>query len=141
MAPTALSRTPPPSRVSQFAAALWWWLVHAHAAWVRRRLRSLAPGQPATGDRVGPDVAALLAAVEERFDVPTPNAGPARLSTVGDLYRHVLKYTPSNWPRPVTGRLPDSLWEYVVDVVQYETGLPRERLTRGARFVQDLGLH
>jgi acyl carrier protein len=79
---------------------------------------------------MGLDVVEMVMAVEAEFDLDIPDADAGRLATVGDLYWYVREHA----------AVTEDLWGRLLDVIERETAVKRERLHPEARFTRDLGL-
>ena len=93
---------------------------------------------------MGLDIVELVMEVEETFGIDIPDHDAERLRTVGDLYWYVREHVPdpavSNAAPHHAGTPVDEVWERLLDVIEKEAGLKRERLVPAARFVADLGM-
>jgi acyl carrier protein len=93
---------------------------------------------------MGLDIVEMVMEVEETFGIEVPNHDAERLRTVGDLYWYVREHVPnpptSDAARHDTGVPADEIWERLLDVIQKEAGVKRERLVPTARFADDLGM-
>ena len=93
---------------------------------------------------MGLDIVELVMAVEDAFQIDIPDVDAKHLRTVGDLYWYVREHAPGPTPAaplPEVGGAPaGELWERLLDVIERDTGVARERLVPSARFVEDLGL-
>jgi acyl carrier protein len=92
---------------------------------------------------MGLDIVELVMTVEETFGIEIPDRAAERLRTVGDLYWYVREHAPGEPALSAGSRdaVPaDELWDRLLDIIEKETGVDRERLTPAARFVDDLGL-
>jgi acyl carrier protein len=84
---------------------------------------------------LGLDIVELVAAVEDEFSVQLSDKRLNRMRTVGELHGLVveaLKITDEEER--------NRLWSRLLDVIEKDTGVDRERLLPSARFVDDLGL-
>jgi acyl carrier protein len=77
----------------------------------------------------------LVAAVEDEFNVQLPDERLNRMRTVGELHGLVVEALGVTDEGERT-----ALWSRLLDVIEKDTGVDRERLVPGARFVHDLGL-
>lgn len=89
---------------------------------------------------MGLDIVAMVIEIETVFGVPISDADAKRMSTVGDLYDHIGQRIAPDSMSPEGGPYEGELWNRYLDVLEKETGLRRDRLRPGARFVKDLGL-
>ena len=93
---------------------------------------------------MGLDIVELVMEVEETFGIDIPDQDAERLRTVGDLYWYVREHVPSppasNETRDHADPPADELWERLLDVIEKEAGVKRDRLVPTARFVDDLGM-
>ena len=83
---------------------------------------------------MGLDVVELLISVEEHFGISIPDADARPLRSVGDLHAYILAHAE---PPPE----PEAAWGWLRDVIEAEFVVPRERITRDAWIVRDLGIN
>ena len=84
---------------------------------------------------MGLDIVGLIMAIEHDFGVDLPEAGLRAAETVGQL--HALIVGELHATEAVES---DEIWTRLVDVIERETGVARERIVPGARFIRDFGL-
>jgi acyl carrier protein len=92
---------------------------------------------------MGLDIVELVMEIERTFAIDIPDADAERLRTVGDMYEYLrARVEPEAWaPQPPDADpTDDPLWIDLLDVIETETGVERERLVPGASFVEDLDL-
>jgi hypothetical protein len=88
---------------------------------------------------MGLDYVEMVMEIEDRFTVEVPDADAGRLRTVGDWYwylRDRLQARSGSSDDAPSGEL----WERLLDVIEKESGLPRERLRADADLSRDLGI-
>jgi hypothetical protein len=90
---------------------------------------------PRYGATLGLDIVELVVAVEEEFDVQLPDERLNRIRTVGELHNLVAETLSVTDEEVHAG-----LWSRLLDVIEKDTGVDRNRLVAQARFVDDLGL-
>ena len=92
---------------------------------------------------MGLDIVELVMEIEQFFAIDIPDADAERLRTVGEMYEYLrARVEPDVWPPPPpnTDPMDDPLWTDLLDVIEKETGVERERLVPGASFIDDLDL-
>jgi len=80
---------------------------------------------------MGLDIVELVIRAERTFAFDISDVDASKFQTVGDLYTYVREHAPGASEDP-------RLWERVVDLVERETGAPREAIRPEASFVYDL---
>jgi hypothetical protein len=83
---------------------------------------------------VGLDVVELIVSVEEHFGISISDAEAHNLRSVGDLHTYILAHAE---PTPSS----DASWAWLVDMIEADFGVPRERITPDAWVVRDLGIN
>jgi hypothetical protein len=80
---------------------------------------------------MGLDSVELILAIEEAFALEIPDRDVRDLVTVGQLRDYVAART---------GCAPEAVWPELVDIVEREGGVKRDRIVPEARIVKDLGI-
>ncbi|HKW10066.1 MAG TPA: hypothetical protein VJO33_06780 [Gemmatimonadaceae bacterium] len=79
-------------------------------------------------------------AIETAFGIAIPNADAARLRTVDDLYWYVREHVGPARLEAGDRVVQNELWTQLVNVIEHDTGVRRDRIVPGAALVADLGL-
>jgi acyl carrier protein len=82
------------------------------------------------------DIVELVLRVEEDFDISIEDREAEAIVTVGLLYEYVLRRLEEK------GREVDrqKVWETLREIIIDETGVRADKVTKEARFIDDLGL-
>jgi acyl carrier protein len=85
---------------------------------------------------MGMDIVELVLRVEEVFDISIDDREAEAIVTVGLLYEYVLRKLEEK------GRDVDrqKAWETLRETIINETGVRPDKVTKEARFIDDLGL-
>ena len=90
---------------------------------------------------MGLGVVEMVMALEEEFDLDMPDEELRPLRTVGDIFLYLEHRLATAGRIAATGRCEGDLWTRYLDIVESETGVPRERLRPEAEFYRDLGVN
>ena len=80
---------------------------------------------------MGLDIVEMVMEVERTFGFEIPNVDAGRLRTVGDLHAYIRDHVPGAPDDP-------DLWERLVNVIERESGVRRDRIRPESSFVEDL---
>jgi len=83
---------------------------------------------------MGLDVVELVMNIEAEYAFAIPDAEARRMRSVGDLHAYILAHAS---PHPD----PESAWMWLIDMIEREFGVARERITPEAWIVRDLGIN
>ena len=83
---------------------------------------------------MGLDAVELLMNVEEQYNIRIPDSDARAMRSVGELHDYILAHV-----RPAPER--EKAWEWLCGMIADEFGVPRDRVTRDAWIVRDLGIN
>ena len=72
--------------------------------------------------------------IEEEYGLSISDADARAMRSVGDLHTYILAHA-----QPVPDA--ETVWDWLRDTIESEFGVPRERITREAWIVRDLGIN
>jgi hypothetical protein len=82
---------------------------------------------------LGLDVVELVMTIEEQYGLSISDADARAMRSVGDLHAYILAHA-----QPVPDA--EAAWSWLRNTIEAEFGVPRERITREAWIVRDLGI-
>ena len=82
---------------------------------------------------MGLDIVELFMSVEQHYGFTVPDAAAREMRSVGDLHQYILDHAQ---PRPDI----DQAWVWLRDMIAHDFGIQKERITREAWVVRDLGM-
>ena len=90
---------------------------------------------------MGLDIAEMVMALERAYAIHLPEEQLVRARTVGELFDCVEAQLVPERALEARGPYTGERWERYLDVIERETGAPRDQLRPQASFVYDLGLY
>ena len=83
---------------------------------------------------MGLDVVELIMNIEAQYDIQISDSDARVMRSVGDLHEYILAHA-----HPAPDR--EKSWEWLCTMISEEFGVPRDRVTREAWVVRDLGIN